>query len=252
MKTDITCIITGHREGRLCIASLRSFWIAIQFAEMSGYKVQPILMLDRPNQITQDLFYLYAPRPSNVHILDFGDQGLVRNSAVDLAKGEYTAFLDADDLWSEDWLVQALDFLRDLPDTHIAHPAYNYFFESQATIFCHIDQESPEFQLDMLRIRNYWDALCVCPTKIYREIPFYTRDIVNGWAYEDWLWSCETVSAGKVHKVVPESVLFKRRQKTSQTVKASENRSMIKPHAFSSYSSPIYEEDGRKHPGMAS
>jgi hypothetical protein len=135
----------------------------------------------------------------------------------------------------------ALDFLQDKPDTHIAHPAYNYFFENQATIFCHVDQDSPEFRSDLMRVGNYWDALCVCPTSIYREIPFYTRDIANGWAYEDWFWNCQTISAGKVHKVVPDSVLFKRRQKVSQTIRASQNKSLIKPSPLNAYDCPLHQ-----------
>lgn len=238
MTPDISCIITGHKEGHLSVASLRSFWAAIEFAQAQGIKIQPILVLDRPNARTQALFEQQAE--AKVHIFDFGDQGQARNAAVALAKGTYTAFLDADDLWSEDWLAQAFTFLKDMPKTHIAHPEFNYFFEKQATIFCQIDQESDAFDLDLMRVSNYWDALCLCPTEIYREIPFYTRDLGNGWAYEDWYWNCETVAAGKIHKVVPNSVLFKRRQETSQTINASRNKSMIKINALSSYDCPLY------------
>lgn len=240
MAFDLTCVITGHHEGRLSVPSLRSFWIAIEKAETAGYQIQPLLFLDRPNVLTQELFERFSRSPESLKIVDFGDQGHVRNAAVAVAQGRYCAFLDGDDLWSADWLTQALKFLTGLPETHIAHPAYNYFFEKQASIFCHVDQESPEFSVDLLRVANYWDALCVCPTQIYRDFPFYTRDIVNGWAYEDWYWNCETVAAGKIHKVVPDSVLFKRRQKSSQTIRASQNKSRIKPNPLSSYSHPLY------------
>lgn len=240
MAYDITCIITGHREGRLAVPSLRSFVIATAFAEARGYRVQRLFYLDRPNEKTRALFGEYCREEDQLVVVDFGDQGHVRNDAVTRAEGRYTAFLDGDDLWSEDWLVQALEFLSDLPDTHIAHPAYNYFFEEQATIFCQVDQEAPEFRPTLLRVANYWDALCVCPTAIYREFPFYTRDIANGWAYEDWYWNCETVAAGKVHKVVPDSILFKRRRKASQTMQASKNKSMIRPNPMSRYDSDLY------------
>lgn len=244
MACDLTCVITGHREGRLSVASLRSFAIAVAHARARGYTVQTLYCLDRPDRLTEELFRHYATETGetgNVQIFDFGDQGHVRNAAINLAEGHYTACLDGDDLWSEIWLVQALEFLADKPDTHIAHPAYNYFFEKQASLYCHVDQESPEFRMDLLRVVNYWDALCVCPTALYREFPFYTRDIAGGWAYEDWFWNCETVAAGKIHKVVPDSILFKRRQKLSQTIRASTNKSMIKPSRLHDYSSPLYD-----------
>ena len=240
MTFDITCVITGHNEGRIAVASLRSFWEAIDFCEQGGYSIQPILVLDRPDDRTQRIFEDYSRATENLHIVGFGDQGHARNEAVNFAEGHYCAFLDGDDLWTRDWLVEALRYLADKHDGHIAHPEFNYFFEMQATIFCHIDQESDDFSMDTLRVANYWDALCVCPTSIYKKIPFYTRDIKNGWAYEDWYWNLETVSAGIVHNVVPNSVLFKRRQKSSQTIIASENKSLPRISPLSRYDSDIY------------
>ena len=243
MSCDLTCIITGHREGRLSEASLRSFDAAIAQARAVGYQVQGLWVLDRPNDLTRQLFADHAEDPAQLIELDLGDQGMARNMVVKQATGQYTAFLDGDDLWSSDWLVQALQFLEGAPDTHIAHPAYNYFFEGQAVIFRQLDQEDPQFSLDLLRIANYWDALCVCPTWIYRQHPFCKRDMEQGWAYEDWHWNCITVAAGLVHKVVPESVLFKRRQKSSQTLRAGQNNALIRRTELASYSSPLYETE---------
>lgn len=239
MICDLTCIITGHREGRLAVPSLRTFWVAIEAARAAGFTVEALLCLDRPDALTEKLFNSYK-RDATVDIYDVGDQGKVRNGAVVKANGKYCAFLDADDLWSQSWLIEALTFLKDKPATHIAHPEYNYFFEQQATIFTHVDQESPEFRLDLLRITNYWDALCVCPTKIHRDFPFCDRDIAGGYAYEDWFWNCETVAAGCIHKVVPDTVLFKRRQASSQTVQAATTKALTRRHPLSNYAHPKY------------
>jgi glycosyltransferase involved in cell wall biosynthesis len=239
MTYDLTCIITGHREGRLCVPSLRSFWAAVDAARAAGFTVEAMLCLDRPDALTEKLFNTYK-KDAAVYTYDVGDQGKVRNGAIEKADSTYCAFLDADDLWTENWLIWALTFLADKPKTHIAHPEYNYFFEKQATIYTHVDQESPEFRLDLLRIVNYWDALCVCPTQIHRDVPFCDRDIAAGYAYEDWFWNCETVAAGFVHKVVPGTVLFKRRQASSQTVKASSNKSLTRTHPLLDYAHPQY------------
>ncbi|MEY8120388.1 glycosyltransferase family A protein [Falsihalocynthiibacter sp. BN13B15] len=246
MNCDLTCIITGHREGHIAVASLRSFWAAIEAARAAGFKVEPLLCLDRPDTRTEQLFHSYKQDAVAVDVYDVADQGKVRNGAVAKANGKYCAFLDADDLWSENWLVEALTFLKNSPKTHIAHPEYNYFFESQATIFTHVDQESPDFRLEVLRVANYWDALCVCPTKIYREIPFCDRDMTGGYAFEDWHWNCETVAAGYIHKVVPKTVLFKRRQESSQTVKAAANKSLTRRHPLLDYGHSMYSSTGSR------
>jgi glycosyltransferase involved in cell wall biosynthesis len=242
MKFDLTCVLTGHREGRLAIPSLRSFWIAIEHARAAGYKVQTILCLDRPDALTQSIFESFKKQTDELIICDYGDQGKVRNEAVDKAKGKYTAFLDGDDLWSRPWLQQGLEFLAEQGSGVIAHPEFNYFFEKQGSYYCQIDQEAPEFRMDLLRIANYWDALSICETKCHVDHPFCERDIEAGWAYEDWFWNCETLAAEYKHKIVPNTVLFKRRQKTSQTIKAWTNKSLIRYNPLSSYDNPIYWE----------
>jgi glycosyltransferase involved in cell wall biosynthesis len=244
MTCDLTCIITGHREGRIAVPSLRSFWIAIEAAREAGYKVEALLYLDRPNDLTAKLFESYKGEDNTIATCDVADQGEVRNYAVNNAKGTYCAFLDADDLWTKDWLVKALEFLSESPEAHIAHPEYNYFFEKSANIYKQVDQESPEFRLDTLRWANYWDALCMCRTEIYLKFPFCSRNIAGGYAYEDWHWNCETVAAGYIHKVVPKTVLFKRRQGDSQTMKAGANGSLTRRHDLLDYSHPIYTAGG--------
>ena len=241
MAFDLTCVITGHREGRVCVPSLRSFEIAVAEAETAGVTVETLYFLDNPDDLTRSLFMRYARSAELVEEVSFRDQGLVRNVAVSKAKGRYIAFLDADDLWARTWLTDAVGFLRAEGSGVIAHPAYNYFFEATASIFVHVDSEAVDFDLDLLRVQNYWDALCLCETDIYRSFPFAERDIDAGWAYEDWFWNCETFAAGIRHKVVPGTVLFKRRQRMSQTIRASINKSRIRPNGLSRYDSPLYD-----------
>lgn len=202
--------------------------------------MQPLLVIDKPTKATEQVFQEFSGSDVTLIETDFADQGRARNQAIEMALGAYTAFLDADDIWTSDWLSAAHAFLKGKSDNVIAHPNYNYFFETQKTIFVKMDQEDPEFCLDTLRFANYWDALCFCPTQIYREHPFCSRDVKQGWAYEDWYWSCETVASGKIHKIVPDTVLFKRRQSTSQHIKAVANKTLLRRHPLSFYGAAPY------------
>lgn len=232
---DVSAIVTGHAEGRLSVATLRSMSIAIEAARADGLKVQPIFVLDRADELTTNLFRNACDKSGLVIETDFGDQGAARNEAVKNSKGKKIAFLDGDDLWCRTWLRDAYRFIREQGDDVIAHPEFNYFFEDQATIFQHIDQDDNEFRLDILRLHNYWDALGMCDAKIHEKFPYTERDIANGWAYEDWQWNCETYAAGFRHKVVHDSVLFKRRQKQSQNIRAGANKSRIRRNTLSHY-----------------
>ena len=232
---DITAIITAHREGMLAALSLHSLHRAVLEARAGGAEVQTIAVLDRPDAATTAVFRDRAGIIDSVHVVDFGDQGLARNHAVELAAGEFVAFLDGDDLWSENWLHDALAFTRGQSTAVISHPEFNWFFDGSNNIFIHTDQDSEDYSLDFLRFYNYWDALCFAPRRAHLENPYCRRDIKGGFAFEDWHWNCETIAAGYTHKVVPDTIHFKRRRAGSQTIEASATRSLMRPTALTRY-----------------
>ena len=64
--------------------------------------------------------------------MDEGDLGRVRNALVPQTAGGFIAFLDADDLFSENWLADGLDTLTaaERPGERIiAHPEVNIIFD---------------------------------------------------------------------------------------------------------------------------
>ena len=234
---DLTAIATFHKEGMIAGASFRSLLEAVEHSRSTlSLQVEIMLVLDRPDKFTLDFVSELASAHSITVIeSDFGDQGKSRNNAVLQSKGEYIAFLDGDDLWGYNWLTTAYEFIKSSSRTIIAHPNYCVFFENANSVLINIDQEDPSFDLDYLRIGNYWDAMCMAHRNVHLDYPYCERNISRGIAYEDWHWNCETISAGIVHKVVPETIHFKRRQLTSQTIEASSTHALMPRSKLTSY-----------------
>ncbi len=235
--TDISAILTAHGEGVLAGISLHATVDAMRRAENDGLSCELIVVLDRPDAITREMFSTLPPGGwrTRVEQVDFGDQGMARNHAVGLAAGSHVAFIDADDLWSENWLVEAWKLCGRDPARIIAHPELDWFFQENGNLFFHIDQTDPDFDPLMLRFINCWDALCMAPRKACLEVPFPSRDIDTGFAFEDWQWNCETLEKGYVHRVVPDTIHFKRRRRVSQNIQASGRRALVRRTALFRY-----------------
>jgi hypothetical protein len=191
-------------------------------------------VLDNPNDATRAVFAEADLRGATVAVVTYADQGKVRNRAVELVLADHVALLDGDELWSEYSLTDAYRLSAADPDA-IAHPELNWFFDGQQNLYFLPDQTDPAFDPALLRIANPWDALCMAPRRAYLEHPFSGRAVDDGYAYEDWHWNLETYLAGFVHRVVPETIHFKRRREGSQYVQARARSVLTRPSDLLDY-----------------
>lgn len=233
--SDVSAILTGHREGMLAGASLRSLVDAVAHARAEGLVVEVMVVLDKADDPTRTALGVASDLGARVREVSYGDHGLVRNDAVQHADGDYVAFLDADDLWSENWLVEAHRLCATAPGEVIAHPELNWFFDQQHNLYFLPDQTDPEFDLAFLRVQNCWDALCMAPLSAYAEVPHSRRALGEGYAYDDWHWNLETLLAGYTHRVAPDTIIFKRRRRSSQFTAARDAGVMTRTTRFHRY-----------------
>lgn len=213
---EISAIVTLHAEFILAGPTLRSAEQAIAAAERSGLKVERVIGLDRPTEETRTFARAFAGDRWRVQEVDCGDQGAARNAYAGSSEGEWIAFLDGDDLWSENWLVKAAEKARDRGEKAIVHPELNWFFGRQNAIHVNVDQDDPLFDPRFYHYRSLYDALSFAPRDAHLEVPFAQRDLDRGYAFEDMQWSIETMLAGYRHVVAPDTIIFKRRREGSQ------------------------------------
>lgn len=231
---DIGVLITVHSETALAGPTFASADAAILAAEQAGFTVERRIGFDNPSETVLEHFTQPAFAAWEKTVYSFKDQGATRDALAQASNARFLAFLDADDLWSENWLLEAarvLDKAEKSGQRVIAHPEANWIFEGSNGCLLKIDQDDPYFLPEYFCFANYYDALCMAPRAAHLDVPYAPRDIKAGYALEDWQWNIETMQAGWCHRHVPDTLIFKRRQAMSQTIQASRSAAVIRNHS---------------------
>lgn len=229
--TDISAILTVHDETVVAGPTIGSAELAIARAEAAGYSVERLIGLDAPSDACKAYFAQDSLSNWRRETAAFKDQGRARNSFAEKARGRWIAFLDGDDLWSENWLVEAARMLEDAEgrdETVIVHPELNWVFDRRAQIMAKIGQDDPLFSPHYFYFTNHYDTLCIAARKVFLDFPYAHRDIENGFAFEDLQWNIETMAAGLKHVIARDTIIFKRRRNMSQTIRAGQRGATIR------------------------
>jgi Glycosyl transferase family 2 len=231
MSTDLTLIVTAHDETAVSGPTMRAADLAVEMARERGYTVQPIIGLDNATEASTAYFHQPHFDHWERRTLYEGDLGRVRNALVPETSGRYIAFLDADDLFSANWLAEgiaALDEAGGRGERAIAHPELNVIFDASRSMLVNLDQRSPLFTPHYLYFRHYYDSLCMAPREAHLEIPYVTRDVPNGLSYQDFQFTIETMAMGWLHIVVRDTIIFKRRRDVSLVTESNLRRSIVR------------------------
>lgn len=230
-QTDLTLIVTAHDETLVCGPTMQAADVAVEAARAAGYTVQTIIALDKATDETTDYFQQAAFDHWERWTMNEGDLGSVRNALVPQTSGRYIAFLDADDVFSENWLSEGLDRMvaaEQAGERIIAHPEVNIIFDGSKYLWHNVDQDDPLFMPHFLYVRNCYDSLCLTPREAHLEVPYVTRDIPNGLSFQDWQFAVETMSRGWRHVVVRDTIIFKRRRDFSLVTESRNRQSIIR------------------------
>lgn len=229
--TDLAVIVTAHDETLVCGPTMKAADVAVEAARARGISVQQILALDAATPATTAYFKQPVFDHWEHRTMNEGDLGRVRNALVPDIDADYIAFLDADDIFSENWLAEGVAVLADAEhrgERAIAHPELNVLFDGSCSVLVNVDQDSPMFTPHYFYVRNYYDSLCLAPREAHLQAPYVHRDIANGLSYQDYQFSIETMALGWKHVVVPDTIIFKRRRDFSLVVESNTRRALVR------------------------
>ncbi|KAA1426293.1 glycosyltransferase [Nocardioides antri] len=209
---DISAILVAGDEGPRIGISLHSLVDAATAARSAGLTVEATVVLAAATPGTRAALVEAEEHGVRVEALDATDPGAARNQAAAAAAGEHLAFLDGGAVWTQNWLVAAHALCAGGGARVIAHPEIHWFYEVGRELYFPPDQDDPGFDPAALRFGNCWDAQALAATAVYREVPFAELGADAEPGELDWHWSRATVEAGYRHRVVPETVNFRRRR----------------------------------------
>ncbi len=201
----IGVVVNVHREGLLLTATLRSAATAIRAAQARGFSVRTVIVADVADELTLEVARQFSDQHEGVELIEvaFRDLGRARCAGVRALDSSWIAFLDGDDLWSEDWLWRAVRAASTDTRLIVWHPEVNYFFGARTHAFLHVDMDDPTYDVSGLALSNHWTALCFTSRDLLMDVPHPSTNIARQIGYEDWAWNINVIARGAIHKVVP-------------------------------------------------
>ena len=112
-----------------------------------------------------------------------------RNRGIIEAKGEYVAFLDADDLWTDDYLETVVALIRDYPDAGLYSVRYKVINDTQLPNVMQVKTDSHENVRGYVynpwnnKLRLFIGGVCVCKGQMLKTGLFDER-ITHGEDYD--------------------------------------------------------------------
>lgn len=155
-----------------------------------------IIVDDNSSDGTYELVQQHIEKDVNIHLLktavNYGSPGSPRDHGVEIAKGQYIAFLDGDDTYHPQKLEKHYQSIKSNPDIEFIHTGYNIINE-QGTFIKH--RKRPWFLKLYERLFNLktvcllTNPFCISSTVIKKDFfQPYSFATVPKWisAVEDW------------------------------------------------------------------
>ncbi len=205
MHFDISVVLTLHDEGRIVNRTLKALQRAISFAQAEQKSVEVVAVMDKvTDSILREIVNEWESILEgilSIYEVEFGAVSLSRNYGISKSRGDFISILDGDDLYGEQWLLKAHEICSANPHC-IAHPEVLFFFPIESFLTYCNDNKTAFLNLIS---SNQWLPAAMAIKDIFIEVA-YKKD-TEEYAYQDWLWNCETAAYGYQHVLIPHTLI---------------------------------------------
>ncbi len=212
-KIDLTVGVSAHSEGLLLYKTMRAVLNGVSRVHEVGKTVEIILHLDAADEVTREVAEKFRGE-KNMRIVEnsFKDISKVWNFIAEEAAGEYLAFVDGDDLVSENFFVRAVEMLDKTKEEIVVHTeGVVTFGVGTGDVIFTLQKDSAGKDKDTMLLlgENPWASGLIAKTSTFVETSYRAKRA--GYGYEDFVFNIETTNKDIRHVVAPGTVLFYRR-----------------------------------------
>lgn len=235
---DLSIVVTVHSEGILLHKTLASIRRAAALLDAQDTTWELLIHADNPKPNSQAYLNAHAEQLKQYRVFTnhFGDLGASRNFSVKQAKGAFVTFIDADDLMSERWLVDAYNFLQTKPHGEfIAHTESTVEFGAADSVVVKHGEINQATDTLLTVFSNRWNSIIMTTRELLLSEPYSANS--PGYGYEDWHLNCRFIARGLHNVLVPETVIFVRRKAgNSEWLRQKSNRLVLPANPLFTFS----------------
>ena len=158
---DVSVILTFHNEGAVAHKTFLALDRCLKKLDEAKVSYEIIAHIDNGDEPTLACVEKAAQtRDIRIFKNKFGDPSSSRNFAVKQARGKYLCIQDGDDLYSENWLIDAYNIQEASKEHLVLHTEFNLTFglNEQPRLWQMYDSKSLEEDRLILFGRNRWSV----------------------------------------------------------------------------------------------
>jgi glycosyltransferase involved in cell wall biosynthesis len=200
----VSCIVPVHNCERFLGAALESVLAQTQAA------TEPIVVDDGSTDGSADVARSFGEAVAYVYQANAG-HAAARNRGLELARGDFVAFLDADDLWLPDKLERQLGRFAERPGLELCFSWLRNFVEGTSP-------ESPEAEYE--DFPGYSAVTLLARRAVFERIGGFDSGLRHG---NDRDWLLRAAEERVTIEMLPEVLVYRRLHGANQSLRMAES-----------------------------